>query len=199
MSVETPLARLKSLLNAVHLPAYLMARSPEIPFEQLLVSLDPADPTAETQIDSTYVMQLFFTEDILRSAPPLDPDAGVPAAHQIDSTTLQFYMDLPMALNPERILDTYRLLAALSKILPYGALYVNEAGDTPGIFFSYALAAESPNISALLIIEILETLQFFLSLFAPRIEGFQFGSQDLMQTLQATEADWEQVLAGLSA
>lgn len=200
MSEESPLSRLKSLLDAVHLPAYLMAASPEIPFEQLLVSLAPASEEAgSADSESHYVMQLRFAEDILRAARPLDPQAAeAPEAHAIDSSTLQFFMELPMDLHPERLLETYRLLDAYSKLLPYGALHLTESGEAPGLFFNYNLAASSQDISALLIIDILESLQFFLGLFVPRIESLQREGGELSAILAATEADWESALQSLN-
>lgn len=188
---ETPLARIKTVLEHLQFPTYLMEPSAEIPFEQLLVSLDQG---AEQQV-SLYVMQMMFSEDILHAtrddAPSLDA--------AVENVTLQFFMDLPMTFAPECLLDTYRLVSAYNKLLPLGSLNLTENGEQSGLFFHYAQVVERDNLSVPVVVDILETVQFFLTLFVPKVQEFQSNQKDLATLLEETEAAWGTALEALGA
>jgi hypothetical protein len=189
---ESPLTQIKTVLEHLQFPTYLMEASAEIPFEQLLVSLDPE---SEQQV-SLYVMQLMFSEDILHASAH---EAVLPLEARTENVTLQFFMDLPMTFAPERLLDTYRLVSAYNKLLPLGGLNLTEHGDKSGLFFHYAHVVERAHLSISVVVDILETVQFFLTLFVPQLQAFQHNQKDLATVLQETEAAREHAIASLSA
>jgi hypothetical protein len=185
MTVSTdlsPLAQIQALLNELAFPNHLLTPSADMPFPQLLVSLDQVtDPNI-----SLYVMQIMSSEDLLQVQPAEAPP----------TTTLQFYMELPMSFASDRLLDTYRLVSAYSKLLPLGSLNINEQS---GLFYHYAWATARAGLSLATVVEILETAQFFLTLCVPKVQEFQVGATDLAAVLETTEADWGAALERLGA
>lgn len=184
----TTLARLAEILNAIKMPAHYTMETPEVPFEKLVVALDNAQ-TIETPI---YLVNLYFVEDLLTPAQDLGEDFN---AELKRTSTLQFYIEQPLELNPEKLLDTYRLLSMLGRWVPVGgSLSVLESHEGSDLYYTYAMPTDNKTLNALWIIDILETMQLFLTGFFPRVHAFQTSDESLEEVIADIQNDLQNMM-----
>lgn len=184
----TTLARLAEILNAVKMPAHYTSATSEIPFEKLVVALDNAE-TVEAPI---YLVNLYYVEDLLAPAQDLGADFD---AELNRTSTLQFYLEQSLELNPEKLLDTYRLLSMLGRWVPVGgSLSVLESNEGSDLYYTYAMPTENKTLNAIWILDILETMQLFLTGFFPRIHAFQTSDESLEEVVADIQNDLQAMM-----
>lgn len=182
-TASTPLQRLFEFLLYLGYAAERLVPGPDLHFESVLVALDPVQekpvgPPPEAQ----YVAQLFFNEDILKTAELQDLQPELARA-----STLQFLVTFPLqysGLSAPRLLEGYQLLMTCSQILPIGYLGLNQEQQ---VYLSYALKAENQNISIPLIVEILEQMGFFIQVMVPVLQAIKDTDQPLAELVTALE------------
>lgn len=177
------LARLAEILNAIGMPAHYTAPTDSIPFEKLVVALDNAQATEEP----LYLANLYFVEDLLVPA----QDLGAEFEQERSSTqTLQIYLDQPLDLNPDKILDTYRMVSILGRWIPVGgSLAILESSEGSSVYYTYAMPTEDRALNANWILDILESLQLFLTGFLPRIHEFQTQDKSLEKVIMEMQRE----------
>lgn len=175
---RTPLLRLYDFLNALDLRVNWRGVSPQQPFEQVIITLDPGE---QAPLRPEYVLQIAFAEAIQAGM------QGWAVNHQ-HGATLLFSLVLPVQIPPELRLEAYRLLALLNRILPLGHLGLHE-GVTPAlVFFKYPLAALSTNISMLLVQDIIEQINTFVLLMTPALQQFSRAQQSADEARELIES-----------
>ena len=177
---ETPFTRLAGVLNALEMPALLLPVDAENPVEMLLVSVD--EPPLEAGQETRFVFQLFFAGDMVAQA--LN-EGGAVAPDDSDSVILQFILSLPIEQTPVDLLGLYQLLSILNRMLPIGALDLNEANQ---VYLRYGLLAESKaGLTLPQVVEVLDLLRFFILRMTPGIEALVTGEQTLEVVLREIE------------
>lgn len=184
----TNLARLAEILNYVGMPAHYAAPSEKVPFEELLVALD----NPETAEEPKYLVKLFFVEDLLTPAAEVGPEFE---AERASTSTLQIYLEQELELNPEKALDTYRLVTIFGRLIPVGgSLGILENAEGSDVYYSYCLPTEQKGLNATWVIDILETLQFYLTGFLPQLHAFQTNQQSLAEVAAEIQAELQGML-----
>ncbi|MBT9544322.1 MAG: hypothetical protein IV090_02945 [Candidatus Sericytochromatia bacterium] len=181
MSVElenkTPLSRLELIFNQIGLPSFLVPKDAEMPFEYLLVALDE-DQNPKPQ----NLLKLVFMEDILNT--PGEQGETVEHPERLGRfATLQFYLEQPVKLPTARLLDTYRLVSAMSSLMPNGALVLNEAEKNNVVYYSHTLMMRPDSLDIGPVIDLIEQTRFFLNRFLPKIHEMTNTAKSLKQIL----------------
>jgi len=178
---STPLARLELIFNQIGLPSYLSPKDAEVPFEYLLVALDEQPQTAAKNL-----LKLVFIEDILNT--PGEQGEEVHHPERLGRfATLQFYLEQPLKLPTARLLDTYRLVSAMSSLMPNGALVLNEAEKNSLVYYSHTLMMRADSLDLGPVIDLIEQTRFFLNRFLPKIHEFTSSAKSLKQILAETQ------------
>lgn len=97
-------------------------------------------------------------------------------------------MVLPLRIPTPLLLEAYRLLALLNRILPFGHLGINEAQEPAWVYFKYALAGLNPGFAMTLVVSVLETLNSFVLQLTPELQSFSQGQQSADESLEKIEA-----------
>ncbi|MGE3724546.1 MAG: hypothetical protein AB7I41_03290 [Candidatus Sericytochromatia bacterium] len=178
---SSPLGRLALIFNQIGLPSYLSPKDAEVPFEYLLVALDEQPQTAAKNL-----LKLVFIEDILNT--PGAQGEEVQHPERLGRfATLQFYLEQPLKLPTARLLDTYRLVSALSSLMPNGALVLNEAEKNSLVYYSHTLMMRPDSLDLGPVIDLIEQTRFFLNRFLPKIHEFTSSAKSLKQILAETQ------------
>lgn len=175
-STETPLARLQSILALLDYTCQHLPVDAATPFEQVLVVLDP---DLEAEAAAHYVLQLFFAEDVMRAS-------GMAELEQDQSATLQFMLELPVdcsQLSDARLLESFAALNLFTQLLPMGNLGLNAEKK---VYFRYAAVAESQNMNAGLIADLIGMFRFFLTHFGPLLADFVNSEQSVSELMAQT-------------
>ncbi|PIQ25378.1 hypothetical protein COW36_06655 [bacterium (Candidatus Blackallbacteria) CG17_big_fil_post_rev_8_21_14_2_50_48_46] len=178
---STPLSKLETILNHIGLPAYREEKSEEIPFEYVLVALDE-----EIEKEPEYFLKLVFMEDILNT-PGAQGETIEHPEHLNRFATLQIYLEIPLQIPQQRLLDTYRLVSALSSLIPNGSLVINEAEENTVVYFSHTHLMRPETLDIGLVVEIIDQTKFFLNRFLPQIQSFSQGAMSLSEILEETQ------------
>lgn len=165
----SPLLRLYEFLQLIGLRVNYRESSASQPFEQVIVGLDP---TEQESARPEYLLQIAFAEDLQAGLQGRAPDYTYGAS-------LLFSMILPVQINTEQRLDTYRLLAVLNRILPLGHLGLHEGLQPAQVFFKYPLAALSPNLSMNHVLSVIEQINTFVLLLSPALQQFSRSQQSV--------------------
>lgn len=177
----TPLARLELIFNQIGLPSFLSPKDAEVPFEYLLVALDENPGVAPKNL-----LKLVWMEDILNT--PGEQGEEVQHPERLGRfATLQFYLEQPLKLPTARLLDTYRLVSALSSLMPNGSLVLNESEKNSLIYFSHTLMMRPDSLDLGIVIDLIEQSRFFLNRFLPKIHEFTSSAKSLKQILAETQ------------
>lgn len=174
----SPLAYYSLLLEHVDYPTQLLPLGPEQPYEQLLVALEQG-PDAEPLL-----LQLSYLNDVFRAAQP--PGAEEP--EEDPAYSLQFFLPLRQAVPADKLGATAWLLLGFNQQLPFGSMGVNAR---EGVFFSYTLIKESPEIHGRVLVEVVEQLQGFVAGLLPALQAWLNGRRSFDETEKALRAGAE--------
>lgn len=181
LATKTPLGRLEVIFNQIGLPSYLSPKDAEVPFEYLLVALDeePGSPPQN-------LLKLVFVEDILNT--PGGQGEVIEHPERLGRfATLQLYLEQPLKLPTARLLDTYRLISAMSSLIPNGALVLNESEKNSLVYYSHTLMTRPDALDLGAVIDLIEQSRFFLNRFLPKIHEFTGSAKSLKQILAETQ------------
>lgn len=173
---QTPLTVIQQDLLADEFDARLMEIDDENPVERLFVVFDQ-DEKGRDQI-----LQLVFINDMLNlSDQPDEPD---------DMFLLQFTLELPFRVQESALAEVARLLLALNRVIPVGALGLAEPERQ--VYFNYVLSCSDREVEDVVAANIVGIVEFYIPSFAVLIEAVAEGSRTREDVIkQLTE---EQVL-----
>lgn len=175
-ATQTPLARLNEILFMLGYVTQHLPIDPKTPFEQVLVALDEDLPD---DAEAHYVMQLFFTEDVMRASGLGDENVG-------NAATLQFMIELPVdcsTLSPERQLETFSALNLFTQIMPLGNLGIN---NEKKVYFRFGMVGDDQNMNATRIAELIGMFSFFLTQFGSLLQSFVTSDKNVATLMEET-------------
>lgn len=175
-TTQSPLARLNEILSMLNYVSQHLPIDPKTPFEQVLVALD--ENLAE-DAEAHYVMQLFFTEDVMRAT-------GLTDENLDNSATLQFMIELPVDcshLSPERQLETFAALNLFTQSMPLGNLGLN---NDKRVYFRYGMVGDDQNMNATRVAELIGMFGFFLTHFGSLLQNFITSDKTAIELMEET-------------
>ncbi len=179
---ETYFTRMAGVLDQLEMPTLILPVTEENQIEALLVSLDDPPPTEENP--ARFVAQLFFASDAVTAA---YEQSGGPEPEEGETAILQFALALGLNCPETRHLDIYRLMSIYNRILPVGALDLNEENE---LYVRYGLLADTKNaITIPQVVEVLEIFSFFIPIMADGLEDVIAGEATLEEAIAATERE----------
>jgi hypothetical protein len=157
----TPFTRIQQGLQARDFKTRLLPVSAGNQVERLFVIFGRDEQNRD------YVLQLMFINDMLNIAGQRDQPG--------DAYLLQFALEFPFRVGEKELFsDLARLLLTMNRILPSGALGLDETAHT--VNFNYVLVCEDRAADDDVVAGITEMAMFFLHAFAPLIETVGNGS-----------------------
>lgn len=173
MTEKSAVERLKSVVNYANYPAQLAPLSADSEKQRLLVG-PGAYMFAQGQYDPQrpVVMEMAFLNDVLRSN-ALEPNPKV--------DYLQFMLDLPFEVPQEQHGAVCELIAVFNLLVPFGGFGLHENGK-PTFRYEHLVNREQ-DFEAFVVIEILNTLMFFIENLGYKIEALATGQDTLEQML----------------
>ncbi|PIQ26648.1 hypothetical protein COW36_01190 [bacterium (Candidatus Blackallbacteria) CG17_big_fil_post_rev_8_21_14_2_50_48_46] len=148
---HTPLEALQAPLNLVGFETFLLPKSSETPYSQLLVALTP-EPS-ETESSACSILQIFYTKDVIESQ-----------ESQVESglSVLQFLCTLPDPLSEALLPEAWRLCTFFSQLMPMGGFQITPENR---IYYRYCHMHTDPQLKPELLVEIVELISLFLTCF----------------------------------
>lgn len=168
---QTPLSRLGDILKKDDFVVHLNEKGPEIPFEQLFVSL------GEDAQDRPFILQMLFVNDL----------AGIMKLEEKaeDATLLQHFLIFPFIANAMTVPELSKLILMLNRIIPLGAFGLDVNRGTP--YYQYILAAPDREINQTVALEAVSMIGMFTMEFASKLEAVASGekkAQDVIKELE---------------
>ena len=166
----TPLTLIQQDLLAEEFDARLLGIDDKNFYERLFVVFDPDDKGRDQ------ILQIMFINDLLN----LSGQADEPE----DMFLLQFTLELPFRVPEAAAAEVARLLLALNRVLPVGALGMTEPEGT--VYFNYALSNADRRVEDVVTANTVGLIEFYIPGFAKLIEAVADGSrkrQDVIKQL----------------
>lgn len=180
VEVGYELQRIGDILEKMGYPVHFAERSPDVPFDQILLALDEGENEAVN-----HVMRIYFQEDIIHNQP--EWQAKLASADVDDTATLQFFAEWQLAIPTSKLLDTYRLLNVFGRMMPIGNFGMVEDDDLCGIYFRYTLMQRRDQYDILNILELVDVMQFYLNRLMPQLVHWFFKEMTLDAIIEQTE------------
>ncbi|HAO33708.1 MAG TPA: hypothetical protein DCQ84_12255 [Candidatus Competibacteraceae bacterium] len=168
----TPLQRLASQLNASDYVTHRHVVSLEPPVEKLYVALG----SDEQQRD--WILTLTYTSDVA-AAFGVETGAAEPVY-------LQAFLALPVMVPYERLAEAARLILHLNRLLPAGAFGLSDPEGA--VYFQLSQAADTHELSAAMIQELVALAAFYGREFGARIEALARGVNSRVEIIADLEA-----------
>ncbi len=175
---QSPLHTLSEILSLLGFAVQFLPADTQNKLDQLFIGLDQDAQEGR----HSYILQLFFMEDILKA---MQPDLEVEEAPR---SSLQMVLKLPVAfqsLKENQELEGLRLIILLNKLLPVGNFGLE--GENNEVYFRYVLMGDSQNFNGRLIIEVIEQIRFFIQRMAPLFEACVQSEKTALQVLDESE------------
>ncbi len=157
---QTPLALIRDLLEEEDFSTELVQQSEGQPFERLLVSLGADDK------HRPFTLQMHFVNDVTGALGGFDDPE--------DIFLLECFLPFPFQAKPEYQTETARVLLALNRLLPIGAMGMSEPDGT--VYIQYNLACLTRATDEKVLLEVVGMMGFFTGEFGPKIEAIGDGS-----------------------
>lgn len=183
----TPLERMEAVLTYVGYQTINIPVSADNIAERLLVTLDPLDEDIEIDLDeeekqellkNSPLIQIMFLDELVQN-PKEDQDKFTPS-------TLQFYIALPFQIGADKLWESYRLLAIISQFVHIGNFGMDNNGV---VFYRYSFFTQKKEIDSILLVEIIQTINFFIKKFTSKILDFASGAKTLDEVIGNIEME----------
>lgn len=158
------LVQIQNYLADKGMDSQVLPKNEENAVNQLLMAVvnDPNTP----------VLQMMFVDDIFESSGAKSP---------VTSSILQFFVTIPFKIKEENILDVYKILAVLNRVVPLGHFGQTEED---GVYFRHTFLVDANKIDLGAIEESSRMSIFFISNFYQNIIDLGSGKKNFDQTVE---------------
>lgn len=175
---QTKFTGIRAVHEALKLGGYLNKLKPfepSKPFQYIVVKPRPFIQSLSEKEDRTYAMNIMFHNDALQAK-------GIPELPL--SNTLIFSIYMPFRFYLETMGESAFVISTFNNLIPHGKIGVN-SDYLP--FFTYHLKTSEPYVSSLVVMEIMESMLFFMDRLAGPLEAVANKQLTVLEGIQAAE------------
>ncbi len=174
--VKTGLEGARLVLEYIGYNTFYVQPENDTPFEQLFVPIGKD----ESYDDDRPIIQIFFISDMIHSE-----DSNLKQEEE-NALILEFFVSLPLEkeLDNQKKNQIYELLAAFTNVVPIGNFGYSEKD---GVFYRYNLMLPNKYIDDVVMVEIIQMIDFFIDSFYKKINLFAVSDVSIKKIIEESE------------